>query len=442
MSPRPPPEGLEAYLGKARWFASKGSPYVVAGVDVIAELAHGVQLWLLHIDVDGGRATYHLAAEPRDAPAENLSHALIGWDAGTWYYDALFDRDTTHLWLDLLESPGTTKDLRTHRVGTAPLPQERQGRVMTAEQSNTSLVYGSSLVLKVFRRAQAGINPDVEVHAALAEAGSTHIAQPFGWLEADSGVVAFAQEYLAGGAEGWELAISSVRDLLREGDLYAEEVGGDFAAESYRLGAATAEVHAALRASLPTDHWDGAELRRRADMLEDRFRSAAKVAPELAEFADQVSGFYEEFAALENPVLVQRVHGDLHLGQTMRVTSGWKILDFEGEPAKPVSERRALDSPVRDVAGMVRSFDYAARYALGDTPPDPQSVYRAAEWVARNRDAFCAGYTEGAGTDPRDQKVLLRAYEADKVVYEVVYESRHRPHWVSIPMSALERLAG
>jgi maltokinase len=141
-------------------------------------------------------------------------------------------------------------------------------------------------------------------------------------------------------------------------------------------------------------------------------------------------------------VLVQRVHGDLHLGQTMRVTSGWKILDFEGEPAKPVSERRALDSPVRDVAGMVRSFDYAARYALGDTPPDPQSVYRAAEWVARNRDAFCAGYTEGAGTDPRDQKVLLRAYEADKVVYEVVYESRHRPHWVSIPMSALERLAG
>jgi len=126
----------------------------------------------------------------------------------------------------------------------------------------------------------------------------------------------------------------------------------------------------------------------------------------------------------------------------MRVTSGWRILDFEGEPARPVTERRALDSPLRDVAGMLRSFDYAARYPLGDLPPDAQAVYRAAEWADRNREAFCDGYAHAAGADPREQDVLLRAYEADKVVYEVVYESRMRPAWVSIPMSALERLAG
>jgi maltokinase len=233
-----------------------------------------------------------------------------------------------------------------------------------------------------------------------------------------------------------------VRDLLREGDLYAEEVGGDFAGESYRLGVATAEVHAALRETLPTDSWDGAELRSRADLLEGRLQAALESAPALVPFADRVMRVYEELASLPDPVPVQRVHGDLHLAQTMRVTSGWKILDFEGEPARPVEERRALDSHLRDVAGMLRSFDYAARYPLGDTTPDPQAVYRAAEWAGRNREAFCDGYAHAAGADPREQDVLLRAYEADKVVYEVVYESRMRPHWVSIPMSALERLAG
>ena len=188
--------------------------------------------------------------------------------------------------------------------------------------------------------------------------------------------------------------------------------------------------------------WRAPELRSRADVLERRLTAALESAPALRPFADAVLGVYEELAALPDPVPVQRVHGDLHLAQTMRVTSGWKILDFEGEPARPVAERRALDSPLRDVAGMLRSFDYAARYPLGDLPADSQAVYRAAEWAGRNREAFCDGYAHAAGADPRDQDVLLRAYEADKVVYEVVYESRMRPAWVSIPMSALERLAG
>jgi maltokinase len=444
MTSRPPPDGLAAFLDHARWFGGKGSPYAVTGVDVLTVLNHDplVELWLVHVDENGSASSYHLPVEHRGWPEDRLSHAFIGQDGSTWLYDALHERDLTHLWLEFLDGSRTAEGVRVHRTGTAPLPAEPSGRAMTAEQSNTSLVFGTSLILKVFRTAQPGINPDVEVHAALARAGSPHVAQPFGWIESDTGVIAFAQEFLSGGAEGWELATSSVRDLIREGDLYAKEVGGDFAGEAYRLGVATAEVHAALRSSLPTDTWDSAELHRRSEFLTARLTAALDAAPALRPFADRVIGVYAELGTLTDPVPVQRIHGDLHLGQTMRVTSGWKILDFEGEPAKPLAERRALDSPLRDVAGMLRSFDYAARYPMVDAPPDPQAAYRAGEWAARNRDAFCDGYAKAAGGDPREQDVLLRAYEADKVVYEVAYESRMRPHWVSIPMSALERLAG
>ena len=159
-----------------------------------------------------------------------------------------------------------------------------------------------------------------------------------------------------------------------------------------------------------------------------------------ASVADGLREFYEAFAQ-SPPILVQRVHGDLHLGQVLRSVSGWTVLDFEGEPVKSIASRREMDSPLRDVAGMLRSFDYAGYHQIVDSGSTTQSNYRAAEWADRNREAFQAGYAQGAG-EVIDERalVLLRAFEADKAVYEAAYEARNRPAWLAVPLASLGRL--
>ena len=163
--------------------------------------------------------------------------------------------------------------------------------------------------------------------------------------------------------------------------------------------------------------------------MRQRLDAAAAVAPALDPY---VTGLRNRFASLEDAHLdAQRVHGDFHLGQTLHTPSGWKIIDFEGEPAKSLAERVAPDSVWRDVAGMMRSFDYAA----ASVP-----LEGATAWRDGCRDAFLAGYSGGRSLAPEDAG-LLAAYEADKAVYEVVYEVRNRPDWAAIPLGALAALA-
>jgi maltokinase len=191
---------------------------------------------------------------------------------------------------------------------------------------------------------------------------------------------------------------------------------------------------------LPSRLADTSENHATAKQMHERLDAAVSVVGALAPFADDIHAAYEAVATLPAAVPVQRIHGDFHLGQALRTDAGWVIIDFEGEPARTLGERTALMSPLRDVAGMLRSFDYAARHLLAEQTAAPHLEYRAAEWAERNRDAFCDGYASAHGRDPREDAVLLRAFELDKAVYEVVYEARNRPTWLPIPLGSVERL--
>jgi maltokinase len=442
------------WMPHQRWFGGKGREW--AGVreeGFLLDQAHPVlSVHRVTVDYsDGASETYLVPLSWRDSPSEDLSHAFVGAVPGdgreTYAYDAMRDRDATPPWLVHLVNASTIGPMHFHPAGIAYIPEGLPGDVLSTEQSNTSLVYGSEAIFKLFRRLEPGLNPDVEIHDALRRADNPHIAPLLGHVEIDdpdAGVepatVAMLQTFVPNASDGWRLATASVRDLYAEGDLHADEVGGDFAADSERLGAATASVHKDMAAVLPTAPAEPEWYATVARQMNERLDAAIEIVPQLAEHADGLRQVYAAVAGSSEAAVRQRVHGDLHLGQVLRTVTGWIVLDFEGEPARPLASRRELDSPLRDVAGMLRSFDYAARHMLVEQPDDSQRAYRANEWAERNRAAYCAGYSEASGIDPCGGSPLLRAFEADKAVYECVYEARNRPHWLMIPLDSLSRL--
>ena len=439
-------ELLPGWLPQQRWYGGKGTAVTAVRVDSETRLPGeaDVRLALLEVDgADGSTERYQLLVGRRTGQLEHrLEHAVIGEVDGALAYDAVHDHDAMAALLGLLSRGGELGPLVFTVDGE--VDPTLTSRVLAGEQSNTSVVFGDAVILKLFRRLQPGANPDIEVTSALAHAGSTHVARPLAWLEGDVGgertSLGLLQVFLKGASDGWAMATASVRDLFAEADLHADEVGGDFASEAERLGVATAEVHAIMATALPSREAGPEEYAGTAAQLRERLDAALAVVPELAPYAEPLRTAYDQVGQRTAPVRVQRVHGDYHLGQVLRTQEGWVLLDFEGEPARPLAERRALMSPLRDVAGMLRSFDYAARHLLAERHGDQQLAYRATEWAERNRQAFCDGYARAAGSDPRDESVLLRAFELDKAVYEVVYEARNRPAWLAIPLGSIDRL--
>jgi maltokinase len=451
------PALLSSWLPQQRWFSAKGRSVRSVALASVTPLRTDAEplldLVLIAVDFadDSPVQHYQLLVARRAHLRGDLQHAVIGEIGHHIAYDGLFDTAVSGWLLEAIRSGHTAGDVRFVPEPGARIAEGVPGRVLSVEQSNTSVSWGEQSILKLFRRVLPGVNPDLELHRALRSVGSREVAPVQGAIEGvlngEPVTLGMLQDFAANCADGWAMALASVRDLLAEGDLRADEVGGDFAAEASRLGETIAVVHAELREALATDEGDPRTV---AAAWKDRYSNAAAEVPALAEHAEQIRAIYDSVAALPTPIPLQRVHGDLHLGQTLRTPQGWLVIDFEGEPAAPLAERTRPDSALRDIAGMLRSFDYAAFHQLaqweettGCADPDRSSqlAWRAREWTQRNRSAFCDGYALRAGADPRDQASLLRGYELDKAVYEVVYETRSRPAWAAIPLTSIERLA-
>ncbi|MFI0483274.1 aminoglycoside phosphotransferase [Actinomadura sp. 9N215] len=487
---------IAEWLPGQRWFGGKDGPVDDLSIGTATELRTGdpaLHHLILDVHQNGTVDHYQLLLGVRRHLPDRLRHAEIRvpTDAApdetdgpggrkARLYDAAHDPDLTRTLLDELAADASVGPLRFRHADGAHIRTDLTSLPITAEQSNTSLLFGDAYICKLFRRLSHGVNLDLEVNLALTRGGCARVPAVLGWIELDPGpapggetalpgapadapagepvTLGLLSDYLHTGADGWSLAIASVRDWFAhtppprdagwEGEwaeLDASAAGGDFAGEAERLGAATAEVHRALADAFGVAALPAGEVRAMAARMNAELTATCRAVPELAPHAKALTAAFLDLAARAEPLPVQRVHGDYHLGQVLRTESGWTLLDFEGEPARTQHERRALAHPLRDVAGMLRSFEYAARFLIakpGTMPPEPggRLETRAHAWAARNRAAFCRGYAAAGGPDPAAHSALIRAFEFEKAVYEVRYEARNRPAWLPVPLKSLAHL--
>jgi len=430
-------EALERFLPNQRWFGGKGHEITEVVPDKV-QILEGewpslvrVEAEVRAVDVPPERYNVLIGLRPTDWTLtflEGNSEALMGelaTDEGpAWGYEAVRDSE---LALKLFRS--LFPDL-FHPVRVRPI---------TAEMSNTMLIYDDQVVFKIFRTLSEKVNLDLEVTEALGKVGFPHVAAPLGAWRHDGTDLGMVQPYLAGGVEGWAMALTSLRDMFgSRADPWV--TGGDFAAEANRLGATTAELHGALGRAFGISPGNAPEW---AEAMEGQLERVDHLDLD-KEAARRLFG---RLAALGDAGPSLRVHGDMHLGQVMRTDSGWFVLDFGGEPSRPVEERRYKTSPMKDVAGMLRSLHYATWTAAAEQEDLDVAAELAHEWEQRNRGAFVDGYLEAArrqeGLLPEDEDnfgLVLKAFELDRGIYEIGYELAHRPEWVKIPMAAIQSL--
>jgi maltokinase len=447
-------KALIEFLPRQRWFAAGETP---AGDVVVADLEVLRRDWPALVWVEarvgtraGDRYQVLVALRPSGEPApflqghRDLTLGELDTDAGPAYgYDALVDPDLAVELVHLM----------------APDENVTRARLVPGEQSNTSVVIDERLFLKVFRRLHTGPNPEVEVTRELFERAFLHVVEPVAeWRRGDTDL-AVLQGYLGGGVDGWAMALTSLRDLfavqetqpipiISDADPAPEPVdpsaaGGDFSGEAERLGDMTAELHVAMAEVFGRATGDAAGW---ADTLDDELRRAQHRDTQLDDRdRDRVRARIEALRRVDDPGPAIRVHGDYHLAQVMRTDEGWYVLDFEGEPARSIEERRRPTSALKDVAGMLRSLHYASMVAMFER--DEEHTDEAAAWEQRNREAFLTGYlpkARAAGVVPHDETsmaVVLAAFETEKALYELGYEQALRPDWARIPLAALRRLS-
>lgn len=420
---------LAAYLPRQRWFAGRGRAEVeVRRLDSLC--TQPVHLMRALVGVAGQSGVYQVVAALRgrgfraaflDARPQAVIGELRIGQAGALAYDALAD-------------PEAATALLSH---IAPAERVTRARLIAGEQSNSSVVFDDRLILKLFRHVSDGPNPDAEVVRALQGVGFDCIARLVADWRDDDRDYAVVNEFLAGAEDGFELALRSVREIPARRD--APAAGDGFQWVARLLGATTGRLHVKLAEAFGTTEGDAEAWT--ADM-EAQLRRVEGVDRE------RVAGAYGRMRAARDVGPAIRVHGDYHLGQVMWRDPRWYVLDFEGEPARPLAERRRPSSPLKDVAGMLRSFDYAAAVVQRDSPGarDEEVAARLVEWREQAGRAFLDGYFTAPGADAvlpaaaETRRAVLAAFLLDKAVYEVGYEQAHRPDWVAIPRSAIERL--
>jgi maltokinase len=472
-------EALASWLPRQRWYGG-GQAIRAVRCEELSSIGDGspdVAVCIATVEhEDATRTTYNvpvaLSSPGGVRPSDPAAIIYEGDD--TLIFDALADaRSAAPLWRIL--ASGNSVQLRTGRlsVGGGGLDASMTDIApLSREQSNTSLVVGGQHLLKVMRKLSFEPSVELEMTRALDEAGFDNLAPPQAWLHYErddqphGALLAIAQPFLHNGTEGWTLALTSLRDLYADAEEHApgdaaertqavEDAGGSFTAEAARLGDITAQMHLALAhargADLAAQSITGAMLTEWADeMLAELDALIARGGSGVQDITHHRAALEARISAirtLHDPGLAIRIHGDYHLGQVLRTDSGWTVLDFEGEPRRPVEHRRRRHSPLRDVAGMLRSLDYAAAVALLERirPTDPAWDHLQAHgrtWAAANREAFWATYVERTSgstllPDAGAALTLRRAFEIQKAVYEVGYELAHRPQWVSVPLSFL-----
>jgi maltose alpha-D-glucosyltransferase/alpha-amylase len=514
-------KALMPFLQRQRWFGGKGRLLTAARfIDwtALRRGAHPAFLTIVEAEFgDGGRELYTLPlamSSSNDAAAIEETHPsavlanITGARKGV-LYDGLFDDGTCATLLTTVQEQRTLPmkrgRLRTTntRLTAARAPADTLIPITrsTADQSNTSVVFGKRLILKLFRRIDEGINPDVEIGAFLASRGYTRVPSFMGAIsyEADhrneSSSVAMLQEYIVNQGNGWQVTIEELsryfeRALTRRAPQYSTDAArawilgddampddvaeaiGAFITTADVLGRRTGELHAWLAdaqgavaaftpepntaadiratVSLVRQHVDSqlAFLESSLDRLDDRGRELARGV--LARREDLLHHL-DEADAVSNGGARIRCHGDYHLGQLLVTEGDIVILDFEGEPARSLAERRRKESPVRDVAGMLRSFSYAALTGLhAATLTRSEDIDRLAPWAELWETWVCATYIRAylvathdapfLPTNMEDFEALLQTFLLDKALYEVAYELNNRPEWVHIPLGGLLRL--
>ena len=481
------PDALIAFLQKQRWFAGKGSTRSEARLSnfVMAPWGGG-RFALAHVLVRGsdGEQIYHLplataAAVPSDAPNEAaLSTSPV-------LYDAVYDADFRLGLVKVMETgasivgeDGTMWVAEPVRPNAFTLPADVTTRVGSAEQSNTSILVGDVAILKIFRTLQAGVHPDVEITRFLTTragfANTPALLSSMRFEDAGEHLTGgMLQRFLEDSSDAWAYVLEKGKSYFVAGP---REPANPLLDDAKRLGAVTRAMHDALG----SDDVDPAfapepatpeDLDRWARRIKDAVRDSLALlerqlespsfpkqrvaeARALVARRDHFTAWIDEIdeSLGDDLGMLIRVHGDYHLGQVLRRSSGdFAVIDFEGEPSRSLEERREKTSPLKDVAGMLRSFAYAAAtLAMGveKSLDMPTRELRSARWERDVRGAFLSGYLGNADDDapgilPEETEhvhLLIALFEAEKAFYELTYELNNRPDWVGIPMRGISKL--